>query len=80
MELVYTDQKDTITTRVIWPLLIAYLNSDRYIVGWCETREGFRHFKTDRVLGMEELNDKYPGRRAALIKGWEEATSNSVQG
>jgi len=50
--------------------------SDRYIVAWCETREDYRHFRTDRVSKLEVLGSKYLGRRAVLIKGWEAATAN----
>jgi predicted DNA-binding transcriptional regulator YafY len=55
----------------IWPLLIAYLNSVRYIVAWCEVRQDFRHIRTDRVQSLQILDEKYPGRRAILIKEWE---------
>ncbi|WP_108819237.1 helix-turn-helix transcriptional regulator [Pseudovibrio sp. Alg231-02] len=76
LQLTYKDGSDKPTTRIIWPLLIAYLNKARYIVAWCETREDYRHFRTDRVHSMEVQPDKYPGRRKALIKGWEEAMAS----
>jgi predicted DNA-binding transcriptional regulator YafY len=79
LQLTYQDQNERKTDRVIWPLLIAYLSSARYIVAWCETRQDYRHFKTDRVRELEVLAEKYPGRRAALIKGWEEATAKRTQ-
>ncbi|CTQ55224.1 HTH domain protein [Roseibium album] len=73
LQLAYKDQNDTLTTRVIWPLLIAYLDRVRFIVAWCETRQDYRHFRTDRVRALEVLEGKYPGRRAILVKGWETA-------
>jgi predicted DNA-binding transcriptional regulator YafY len=73
LQLAYKDQNDKLTTRVIWPLLIAYLDRVRFIVAWCETRQDYRHFRTDRVRELEVLDGKYPGRRAALVKGWETA-------
>ncbi|QUS55456.1 helix-turn-helix transcriptional regulator [Pseudovibrio brasiliensis] len=72
LQLTYEDQKENLTTRLIWPLLIAYLNNARFIIAWCETREDYRHFRTDRIHAMEVQPDKYPGRRATLIKAWEE--------
>ncbi|GHB37556.1 DNA-binding protein [Pseudovibrio japonicus] len=73
LQLTYQDKNNQLTNRLIWPLLIAYLDNVRYIVAWCETRQDYRHFKTDRVRSLEVQSDKYPARRAALIKSWEEA-------
>lgn len=72
LNLAYRDQEARLTTRVIWPLLIAYLDSVRYIVAWCETRQDYRHFRTDRVHSLTPLEDRYPARRAGLLKEWEE--------
>ncbi len=72
LHITYRAQNDDESNRTIWPLLIAYLGSVRYIVAWCETRQDYRHFRTDRVRTLAVLGDKYPGRRAVLIKGWEE--------
>jgi len=80
LHLTYRDQKEATTERTIWPLLIAYLDAVRYIVAWCETKQGYRHFRTDRVLALEVLEAKYPGRRAALIKEWELETANRRNG
>lgn len=79
LQLAYQDQNDGITNRVIWPLLIAYLDANRYIVAWCETRQDYRHFRTDRVQEIKVLEGKYPARRAVLIKGWDEAMAKRRQ-
>jgi predicted DNA-binding transcriptional regulator YafY len=75
IQLSYSDRDDSTTDRIVWPLLIAFLDRSRYIVGWCETRQDFRHFRTDRVKELKVLGEKYPGRRAVLIKAWEEASA-----
>lgn len=67
----YVDQKEVVTDRVIWPLLIAYLGRVRYIVGWCETRQGLRNFRTDRVRALTALADRYPARRKQLLDEWD---------
>ncbi|MGI9401182.1 MAG: helix-turn-helix transcriptional regulator [Rhizobiaceae bacterium] len=79
LQLIYTDRDGGTTNRIVWPLLIAFLDRSRYLVAWCETRKDYRHFKTDRVLELRVLGEKYPGRRAALIRGWEEATERGVR-
>ncbi len=75
LQLVYLDRNGRASDRIVWPLLIAFLDRTRYLVGWCETREDYRHFKTERIQELKVLGDKYPGRRAAVLKGWEQATA-----
>ncbi|MEP0940664.1 MAG: YafY family protein [Rhizobiaceae bacterium] len=79
LQLDYKDRDGSETVRVVWPLLIAFLDRTRYLVAWCETNEDYRHFKTERVQDLKVLANKYPGRRAALLKGWEQATSQRNQ-
>lgn len=76
LQLDYKDRDGQASKRIIWPLLIAYLDATRYIVAWCETRNDYRHFRTDRVADLTVLPDKYPARRATLLKGWEDANAN----
>ncbi len=71
LQLVYRDQGGAVSERIIWPLFIAYFDDSRIVVAWCETRQVFRHFRTDRVRVLEKLSDKYPRRRASLIREWE---------
>ncbi|MCP5088065.1 MAG: YafY family transcriptional regulator [Rhodobacteraceae bacterium] len=78
LQLTYTDRDEGTTDRIVWPMLIAFLDRSRYLVAWCETRSGYRHFKTDRVQELKVLGEKYPERRAVLIKAWKEETAKSM--
>ena len=42
------------------------------VVAWCEMREAFRHFRTDRILGLTPSESRYPKRRLQLLKEWRE--------
>ena len=70
--IVYQAQKGAVSDRIIWPLFIAYFDEVRIIVAWCESRDDYRHFRTDRIQSLERLQDKYPARRAHLIRVWDE--------
>ena len=72
LKIIYEDQNGTVTDRIIWPLFIAYVDDARFIVAWCESRQDYRHFSTDRVQSMDKQVDKYPARRAYLVKTWKE--------
>jgi predicted DNA-binding transcriptional regulator YafY len=69
----YVDGAGKQTRRVIWPFALAFFDRARVIVAWCETREAFRHFRTDRISAIEPVAMRYPRRRQALIKEWRQA-------
>jgi len=68
--IVYRSEDGTRTERVIWPIAISYFDAQRLIVAWCELRQGFRTFRTDRMASATVLPEKYRERRAVLLKRW----------
>ena len=66
----YRDEKGAETRRKVWPIAIGYLDTVRMMVGWCEMRKDFRHFRTDRVTAAEFLDERYPERPSALRARW----------
>ena len=70
IRLVYRDEKGTETARLIWPIAVSYWERVRLIVAWCELRQAFRHFRTDRIAGLDVLDERYPRRRQAMLKEW----------
>ena len=73
LELLYRDEQERETRRVIWPFLIGYRETTRLLVGWCEMRDDFRTFRTDRVVEAAFLEDRYPARPAVLRARWQAA-------
>jgi predicted DNA-binding transcriptional regulator YafY len=73
----YKDAQGKTSDRVIWPFLLVYFDGGLLISAWCETREGIRHFRTDRIGAMSELSTRYPRRRHDLIKLWREMKPSS---
>jgi predicted DNA-binding transcriptional regulator YafY len=70
LELVYSDEAGRETKRVVWPIAVSYWESVRVIVAWCELRNAFRHFRTDRVVAAEFLDSRYPTPRPRLRAAW----------
>jgi predicted DNA-binding transcriptional regulator YafY len=68
--LCYRDEEDRRTERVVWPIGIGYFEAARIIIAWCELRRDFRHFRTDRVVTAEFLDQRYPTRRNVLRTAW----------
>ena len=67
LAIIYTDQDGRRSERVIWPILLGFMDSARVLSGWCELRQAFRFFRTDRIQSAEP-GERYPARRAVLLR------------
>lgn len=72
VELVYRDENGKDSERVIWPIGIAYFDAQRLVIAWCELRQDFRSFRTDRMIKATVSKEKYQERRKVLLKRWGE--------
>jgi predicted DNA-binding transcriptional regulator YafY len=68
----YLDGKGSDSRRTIWPFALGFFDRVRVVVAWCEMREDFRHFRTDRIGKVQVTDKRYPRRRQALLKDWRE--------
>lgn len=66
----YTDPKGKRTRRTVWPIALGFFDRVRVLAAWCELRQDFRHFRTDRIASLRETKQRYPRRRRALMKEW----------
>jgi predicted DNA-binding transcriptional regulator YafY len=71
----YADEAGTATERVVWPIALVYFEAVRLVVAWCEMRQGFRHFRSDRIAKVIETGERYPRSRQTLTKAWLESNS-----
>jgi predicted DNA-binding transcriptional regulator YafY len=73
LSIAYRDGAAQPTRRTIWPFALAYFDRVRVVAAWCELRDGFRHFRTDRIDELEVAGERYPKRRVVLLKAWRAA-------
>ena len=66
----YKDQHDTETERTIWPVVVGYMESIRMLAGFCELRQDFRSFRTDRVVAATFLDEPYGEKPSTLRARW----------
>lgn len=66
----YVDEAGVPSERVVRPFMVGYVEAVRVVIAWCELREDFRVFRTDRVTTISFLDDRYPERPAALRRRW----------
>jgi len=58
------------TQRTIWPFLIGFFDEARVVAAWCEMRQDVRHFRIDRITALSPRAERYPQRRAVMLKQW----------
>jgi len=80
LDLAYEDEKGALTERRVWPFALGFFDSVRVMVGWCELRKGFRHFRADRIVSAVLTGKRYPRRRPALLKEWRLSEGISAPG
>lgn len=70
LAIVYRDLKGKKTARTVWPFGLAFFDSVRILVAWCEKRRAIRHFRIDRLLETAESGERYPRSKEALLAEW----------
>ena len=66
----YRDEKERESERVVWPVVVGYFDSTRVLVAFCELRQDFRNFRTDRVVSASFLKETFGERPSALRARW----------
>ena len=68
--LAYRDKDGVASRRTIWPFAVGFFEKSRVVVAWCELRQDYRHFRTDRIDKLIITDTRYPRRRQAMLKEW----------
>jgi predicted DNA-binding transcriptional regulator YafY len=71
LRLRYRSEPGEETQRIVWPVILGYAEHHCLLVAWCELREGFRHFRTDRIVEAEILEEPFGIRPRDLRRRWE---------
>lgn len=70
IDIIYRSKNGLQSQRVIWPFAIGYFTDSRILVGWCEKGQNYRHFRTDGIISLTVLDERYTRRRASLFQEW----------
>ena len=73
------DEKGAESKRTIWPVALGFFEKVRVVVGWCELRGDFRHFRTDRIITLSMTDKRYPRRRQVMLKEWRARAESSAK-
>lgn len=70
IQITYRDEQGRTSRRTIWPVIIGFMENTCMLAAWCELREDFRHFRTDRILSAEFLTEDHGVRPSTLRQRW----------
>jgi predicted DNA-binding transcriptional regulator YafY len=71
LRLRYCSEASEESERTVWPVILGYAETSRLLVAWCELRQGFRHFRTDRIVAAEILEQPVGLRPGELRRRWQ---------
>jgi predicted DNA-binding transcriptional regulator YafY len=70
LRLIYRSDAGEETERKVWPVILGYAETTRMLVAWCELRQSFRHFRTDRMIEAVMLDESIGLRHGELRRRW----------
>ena len=70
LAITYADEEGRHTQRTIWPIAMAYYVDVTLVGAWCELRNDFRHFRVDRILASDVLDDRFSADSGRLTAEW----------
>ena len=70
MRIQYADENQAVSEHIIWPIMLGFVESERFVAGWCESQSDFDLFRADRVVTAEFLDERYVANRRQLVKEW----------
>ena len=68
MKIAYEDEQGRRTGRVIQLFAVAYYVEATLVCAWCELRAGIRHFRTDRIVSAEMLDERFTIPEAVIAQ------------
>ncbi|MEM7042486.1 MAG: YafY family protein [Pseudomonadota bacterium] len=70
LQIHYSDEQGRETTRTVWPLAIAYLDTADLVIAWCELRTDFRTFRLDRFISAEIADGSFRPQRVPKLRAF----------
>ena len=71
LHIAYCDQSGGKTVRVIKPLALIYYIDAVLLAAWCDLRQGFRHFRIDRIEDCVQTGASFTVQSDDLARRWE---------
>ena len=67
VRMAYAREDGTASERTLWPLGLFFWGRNWTLVGWCLLRDGFRHFRVDRVQQLVVGDETFPDQKGRRL-------------
>jgi len=67
VRMAYAREDGTASERTLWPLGLFFWGRNWTLVGWCLLRDGFRHFRVDRVQQLVVSDETFPDQKGRRL-------------
>ena len=67
VRMAYAREDGQASERTIWPLGLFFWGKNWTLIGWCQLRNSFRHFRVDRVQGLNVSDETYPDQKGRRL-------------
>ena len=67
VRMAYAREDGTASERTLWPLGLFFWGRTWTLVGWCLLRDGFRHFRVDRVQQLVVGDETFPDQKGQRL-------------
>ena len=67
VRMAYAREDGTASERTLWPLGLFFWGRNWTLVGWCLLRDGFRHFRVDRVQQLVVGDETFPDQKGQRL-------------
>ena len=71
LSMCYVDSGDEESRRMVWPFALGWFDHALILAAWCELRQDYRHFRTDRIRTFTVTAERYPRSRRTLLQEWQ---------
>lgn len=70
LRITYRDEARNRTTRIVWPLAMAYYTDVTLIGAWCELRKDYRNFRLERIVASKVLDEHFDDANGRMAAEW----------
>ncbi len=67
VRMAYQREDGEVSERTLWPLGLFFWGRNWTLVGWCLLRDGFRHFRVDRVQQLTVSEETFPEQKGQRL-------------
>jgi predicted DNA-binding transcriptional regulator YafY len=71
IHIIYRSRPNKEIQRIVCPFTIGYFTDGRILVTWCEQKNDYQYFKTNKIISLKVLDERYSRSKDSLFREWQ---------